>query len=238
MHRLPATALRGAGIFADLATLRPVAGIAPFAVNQALWSDGATKQRWMAVPNDGAPYDEGEHIAVDHEQAWRFPRGTVFIKHFAMPHDLRHPDGPARRLETRLLAVRRAGEVYGVTYRWRPDGSDAELLTDGLIAELAVTDESGRPASIAWTYPSPAQCIDLPHSESGGVLGVKTRQLHRAADASATNQLVQLAAHGWLDLPIRADETAALPRLRALDDEDADLPTRMRSSRRQLRELP
>lgn len=217
------------GIFTDLATLTPIAGIAPFEVNQPLWSDGATKRRWIAVPNAGAPYDADERIGVDHERAWRFPRGTVFVKHFAMPLDLRHPDGPQRRLETRLLAVRRGGEVYGVTWRWRPDGSDAELLTDTFTETISVTDERGQPEHVVWTYPSPAQCITCHTKESGGVLGVKTRQLQRPVAAGGTNQLVLLATHGWLDQPIGAAEAAALPRLRALDDPLADLPTRIRS---------
>ncbi|HLQ36891.1 MAG TPA: hypothetical protein VK348_03755, partial [Planctomycetota bacterium] len=216
-------------IFADLATLRPKAGIAQFTVNQPLWSDGATKLRWIAVSNDGSPYGADERITVDHERAWRFPRGTMFIKQFAMPHDLRHPDGAQRRLETRLLAVRQGGEVYGVTYRWRPDGSDAELLTDGASDDIAVIDEQGKPATIAWTYPSPSQCITCHTAESGGVLGVNTRQLNRPATVGGTNQLVLLATHEWLDRSVTAGATAALPRLRALDDPDADLPTRIRS---------
>ena len=216
-------------IFSDLATLKPMAGIAPFAVIQPLWSDAAVKLRWIAVPNDGAPYGVDERITIDHERAWSFPRGTVFIKNFAMPQDLRHPAGAQRRLETRVLAVRRGGEVYGVTYRWRPDGSDAELLTDAQSEKIAVTDETGQAATIVWTYPSPAQCITCHTPESGGVLGVKTRQLNRSENAGEANQLVQLAAHGWLDRPILAEETSGLPRLRALDDPAADLATRIRS---------
>ncbi len=217
------------GIFADLATLQPVPGIAEYTVNQPLWSDGATKHRWLAVPNDGVPYGQSERIVVDHEGPWRFPRGTVFIKHFAMPKDLRHPEGPARRLETRLLGVKRGGEVYGVTYRWRSDGSDAELLTDSATDELAVTDEQGKPLTIVWAYPSPAQCISCHTREAGGVLGVNTRQLNRPAIAGGANQLVLLAANDWLDQAVTAEATTALPRLRALDEVGADLPVRIRS---------
>jgi len=102
-------------------------------------------------------------------------------------------------------------------------------VTDTVNENLAIVDESGRPATLPWTYPSPAQCITCHTPESGGVLGVKTRQLNRPAKAGPTNQLVLLAAHGWLDRPIGANEAAALPRLRALDDHEADLPTRIRS---------
>jgi hypothetical protein len=216
-------------LFKDIATLQPAAGLSAYSVNQPLWSDGAVKLRWLAVPNDGAPYTAAEHIIADPGHAWTFPRGTVFLKHFAMPKDLRHPEGAQRRLETRILAVRRAGEVYGVTYRWRADGSDAELLTDSAKDELQFTDESGKASTMTWNYPSPSQCLLCHTRESGGVLGVNTRQLNRANGAGGENQLVLLGAHGWLDKPISAELAAAMPRLRSLDDADADLPTRLRS---------
>lgn len=217
------------GIFTDLASLQPIDGLAAYCVNQPLWSDGATKSRWLGVPNSGAPFGPDTRIGVDHEGHWRFPRGTVFVKHFAMPTDRRHPERAQRRLETRLLAVRREGEVYGVTYRWRPDGSDAELLTEGATDTIAVTDADGAPATVTWTYPSPAQCVTCHTRESGGVLGVSTRQLNRAPPGGGANQLVGLAEHDWLDRPVSAAATAALPRLCALDDVEADLTTRVRS---------
>ena len=43
------------------------------------------------------------------------------------------------------------------------------------------------------------------------------------------NQLVLLAANEWLDRAVTAEATAALPRLRALDEVGAELPLRLRS---------
>jgi glucose/arabinose dehydrogenase len=68
--------------FTNLSTLTPSAGIMPYDVIQPLWSDGADKKRWIAIPNDGTPNTAAEKIAWSEEGNWSFPIGTVLIKHF------------------------------------------------------------------------------------------------------------------------------------------------------------
>jgi len=48
-EQMPLT-LSESGVFSNLATLTPVTGVVAYDVNSALWSDGAHKQRWFAVP--------------------------------------------------------------------------------------------------------------------------------------------------------------------------------------------
>ncbi|MBA2269220.1 MAG: hypothetical protein H0W20_01315 [Chthoniobacterales bacterium] len=52
--------LSATGAFRDVRTLTPSNGLIPFALNSPLWTDGAIKSRWMAVPNDRPPYDAAE----------------------------------------------------------------------------------------------------------------------------------------------------------------------------------
>ena len=82
-------------MFADLANLQPANFLIPYTVNSPLWSDGAVKQRWMALPENSKI-----HFAAKGE--WTFPAGTVFVKNFALPVDDTNPK-ILRRLETRLL---------------------------------------------------------------------------------------------------------------------------------------
>ncbi|HWO08137.1 MAG TPA: PQQ-dependent sugar dehydrogenase, partial [Polyangiaceae bacterium] len=97
----------------------PKKGVLPYDVISPLWSDGADKHRWMSLPKGQV------HFAAN--GPWKFPEGTVFIKHFAMALDEREPD-ETRPLETRLFVAAKKHEYYGLTYRWRPDLSDADLV--------------------------------------------------------------------------------------------------------------
>ncbi|HLY12445.1 MAG TPA: PQQ-dependent sugar dehydrogenase [Planctomycetota bacterium] len=190
------------GIFASLETLEPVPGIVPYEVNSPLWSDGASKRRWMALPENG-------RIGFSAKGDWTFPAGTLFIKHFDL----------GRRLETRLLVVDGSGGGYGVTYRWRADRSDAELL------ERSETEHLG---SQTWTYPGRTDCLACHTVTSGFVLGVKTRQLNRPL-ASTGNQIWDWSEAGYFVTRLKESYLATYDRLSALGDETASLDARARS---------
>jgi glucose/arabinose dehydrogenase/regulation of enolase protein 1 (concanavalin A-like superfamily) len=135
--------LSGTGAFqAPVSAMIPSRGMVPYTVNSPLWSDGASKSRWIAVPNDGAPYGADEQVGFAPKGAWTFPSGTVLVKHFELAVDDAEPS-VKRRLETRLL-VRdptprtTSNSLYGVTYKWRADNSDAELLDGGLTEHLSI----------------------------------------------------------------------------------------------------
>ncbi len=162
--------------FMDLPTLSPATGLTPYTVNTPLWSDGAVKTRWMLVPNNGAPYQPDQQITFAPAGEWIFPAGTIFVKHFELITDETNPS-VTRRLETRLLVRDTNGYVYGVTYKWRPDYSDADLLATELSENITITNSTGVRTQV-WYYPSPLDCLSCHTPASGGVLGVKTRQLN------------------------------------------------------------
>jgi uncharacterized repeat protein (TIGR03806 family) len=201
------------GIFRSLADLTPNPGIVPYEVNAPLWSDGAAKRRWVMLPGDAridfAPTGE-----------WKFPPGTVFIKHFELA-------GGRKRLETRLLVVDRSGG-YGVTYRWRPDGRDADLLADGLTEEIA---DGGRQR--VWSYPSRNDCLLCHTTPAGFALGVKTRQLNAdfryPQSGVADNQLRTWNHVGMFNQHLREQDIPNLDRLAALSQTEAPLEQRVRS---------
>jgi uncharacterized repeat protein (TIGR03806 family) len=211
------------GAFTDTPSLAAASVLVPFTVNCALWSDAALKQRWLALPR-------GTQIHFTPTGEWTFPAGTVFVKHFALSSDERDP-AQLRWLETRLLVRDLKGGVYGVTYRWRADRSDADLLPDGADEEVRVRTADGGTRVQRWHYPSRAECLQCHNPVAGFVLGVKTRQLNRdtGEHAGAGNQLLALAGRGMFDHPPAAGELAAMPRLVALDDPHASVEERARS---------
>ena len=116
------------GLFADLGRLTAAPGLFPYEVNAAFWSDHKQKRRWLHVP-------AGAHIGFRPQGEWDFPAGTIAVKHFDLALDERDP-GRTRRLETRVLVLDGTGGAYGRTYKWRTDGTDADLLAGPVTEQL------------------------------------------------------------------------------------------------------
>ena len=158
------------GVFSDTPKRIASPGLIPYDLNVAFWSDAADKSRWIAVP--------AGQILFSASGEWRFPAGTVFVKNFDLGLDAANP-AVKRRLETRILVRDSKGGVYGAVYKWRPDGSDAELLSTSATETIQVKSATGKPQEQTWYYPSRQDCLTCHTAGAGGVLGVKTRQLNR-----------------------------------------------------------
>jgi uncharacterized repeat protein (TIGR03806 family) len=219
------------GAFMDVPTMGPATGLLPYTVITPLWSDGAVKTRWMMVPNNGAPYTPEEQITFAATGEYTFPAGTVFVKHFELITDETNP-GVTHRLETRLLVRDTNGYVYGVTYKWRPDYSDADLLTNSLTENILVTNSAGVHTQM-WYYPSPTDCLTCHTPVSGGVLGVKTRQLNgdfAYPDSGRTDNQLRNLNHLGLFYPAFSEASISnFTHLVAVTNTSAPLPDRARS---------
>jgi uncharacterized repeat protein (TIGR03806 family) len=210
------------GVFRDTATRTPNPGLIPYDLNVAFWSDGADKSRWIAVPGQIVFSSAGE---------WRFPPGTVFVKNFDLAVDAANPEAK-RRLETRLLVCDSSGGVYGVVYKWRPDGSDADLLAGSAAESISVKSANGEVQSQTWYYPSRQDCLTCHTAIAGGVLGVKTRQLNRsfAYPSGVTDNELRAWNHLGLFAPaFKDDDVRNFAALAAADDTARSLQDRARS---------
>ncbi len=221
-HGTVPTLLSRTAAFADTRTLTPAPALIPYEVNAPFWSDGAAKTRWISVPNEGG---EGERVRFAPTGEWAFPAGTVFVKHFELAADETRPD-LRRRLETRLLVRDEAGGVYGVSYRWRDDQADAELVTESRREEVTVATASG-PRTQTWYYPGPADCRKCHTAAAGGVLGVNTRQLNR--DRGTDNQLRTWNRLGLFKPVVDESEIPTFARLAPLDARGRSAEDRARS---------
>jgi mono/diheme cytochrome c family protein len=209
------------GVFRNTPDMTPVAGLISYAPNVQLFSDNAQKVRYFSIPNTGAPYSPGEQIAYAPTGTWSFPAGTVFVKTFELQTNLSNPNS-LLRLETRLLVRDTNGAVYGVTYKWRSDYSDADLLTNS----------SGGVYTNLWYYPSPSDCLQCHTAVANYVLGVNARQLNGTntyANGVADNQLRALNRAGLFYPALNESSISNIEYLSALTNPAASYVQRARS---------
>src|SRR4051812_48114018 len=224
----PPSLLSRTGVFDDVPALRPSAALIPYDLIVPFWSDGAEKSRWVAVPHDRTRGPARIRIASD--GAWSFPEGTVFVKHLELRTDESRPE-TRRRLETRLLVRDRKGGVYGLSYRWSEDQSDAELVPAGRVDVVPIRTASGGRLR-NWSYPGPADCRQCHTPAAGGVLGVRAYQLNRefAYPSGVTdNQLRAWGRIGLVEPPLADADIARASRLARHDDPGRTIEERARS---------
>lgn len=213
------------GAFEDVTALTPRPGLVPYDIQSPLWSDGATKRRWLALP-------AGTQIEYSDHDAFVLPEGTVLVKHFEMALDERRPE-ERRRLETRLWIVGGAGRQFGVTYQWNDEQTDAELSVASATEELSVIDAEGEARTQPYFYPGSSDCFACHNSSAGYVLGLRARQLNRdfqyRPEAPAVNQLVAWSSWGLIDAQIDNTAAALTPKLASVTDESVSLEERVRS---------
>lgn len=207
------------GLFSDLPSMTPSPGFVPYTVNNPLWSDRAVKGRWIALPNDGAHDSIAETIAAPTYGDWRFPSGTIFVKHFELPLDERDPQ-ITTRLETRVLVVDENRATYGLTYRWNEAQTDAYLLTAGESELYDITLADGSPSQQSWDFPSRSDCLTCHNGNAGWVRGVNVQALNgnlTYPGGVTDNQLRTWNHLGMLRPRLREADIQALPHQSPLD---------------------
>jgi cytochrome c553 len=160
----------------------PGGAIRAYAPAFALWSDGASKRRWVSLP-------EGARIDTSNPDDWSFPVGTRFWKEFSLA---------GRRIETRLLTkVGPGGDDWaGAAYVWDADQRDATLTPEG------VEDADGQ----GYEVPSATACRGCHGGRQSHVLGFSALQL---AQPGLPLTLDHLASEGRLTrVPRRAPVSA------------------------------
>lgn len=163
----PALHLSELGLFeGELEDLEPTEGVVPYTVNASLYADHATKHRYIVLP-------EGEQIRVS-DDWWELPIGTLLVKVFAFPFDLRAPEEGERLLETRLLVKTEDG-LTASTYVWDEDEDDAKCSGGNVQVPVRWVDLDGARQESFFQVPGTSQCASC-HGERA--LGLRTRQMN------------------------------------------------------------
>lgn len=185
--------LSDSGLFASVKGHVVQDGIIPYSVNAPLWSDGAHKERWIAIPHDanreGPPID----TAVAH--GWNFPNDTVLIKSFALEKEA-GVSASRKWIETRFL-LKTEGEWFGYSYEWNDEQTDATLVgVEGKDREFPIRDSlaANGERKQSWHYPGRTECMVCHSRAANYVLGLSTLQFNRDHDYGGVvdNQLLVL----------------------------------------------
>ncbi len=188
--------------------LHPNQGVVPYDLNTPLFSDYATKYRFVWMP-------AGTSAVYNATDAFEFPVGTVFSKTFAYP-DSQH-GGKQRLIETRLLVHGRNGWT-ALPYVWNESQTEAELDVAADPTVVHWTHPSGQAYTIDYVIPNQNQCKEC-HEKSKTTIpiGPKARNLNKDfnyADGRA-NQLDYWTRIGYLK---GAPAAAQAPRAVVWDD--------------------
>ena len=164
----PPQKLSQTGVFENLTDLKACPYVIEYRVNVPLWSDGAEKRRWMVLPKNGK-------IEFSENQPWKFPVGTLFIKHF----ELRNSPNETTRVETRFLVSKSDGSWSGYTYQWDDQQTDATLLNSGAEKSYLVFQPNSpqEPKKQLWSFPNRAMCLQCHNTVAGSILGPRTEQM-------------------------------------------------------------
>jgi uncharacterized repeat protein (TIGR03806 family) len=231
------------GLFTSTTDMTTAPGLIPYTVNSPLWSDGAIKDRYLALPGDSKiKYNTLTYPqpAPGAPAGWQFPDGAVAVKTFSMEMEVGNPES-VRRLETRLLVHEKIpgtdeyGEElwHGYTYVWNDEQTDAVLAeAEGLDRELTIKDAAAPDGERKqmWRFPSRAECTLCHTMPAKYVLGINTRQLNRDHQYGEVteNQLAVFQKLGLFVKPLPS-EPADLPRLVDPADSSESLNTRARA---------
>jgi hypothetical protein len=170
----PPQTLRETGLYADFETRRVDPRHLAFSTQYPLWTDGATKRRWISIP-------PGTAIDASDPDAWSFPIGTRFWKEFSFGN---------QRVETRYIERQADGQWLYAAYAWSADGADAQL-----------TSERGKRGAYALgggrshTIPGVGDCKACHQGNRTEVLGFSALQLSPARDAAAPHGDLQPDTH-------------------------------------------
>lgn len=214
------TKLSETGLFASVKGHVVQAGLIPYSVNAPLWSDGAHKERFIALPGDS-------QIDYTANRGWNFPDGSVLVKTFALDLEAGNPSS-RKRIETRLL-VRQQGEWAGYSYLWNDEQDEATLVEKGGIDKPYTIRDANKGMRVQnWHFPSRAECMVCHSRAANYVLGTSTAQMNKVHDygGASVNQLTALEGLGVFRVNLLEDVNVVRGHLRNLANDVTRVPGR------------
>ena len=197
--------LEDTGLYSDALALVVDPAHISFSPQYPLWTDGATKHRWISIP-------EGASIDASDPDAWSFPVGARIWKEFSFD---------SRRVETRYMERLADGSWLYAAYAWSADGREAVLVSERGRRNAHLFG-NGRSHAI----PGINDCKACHQGGRSEVLGFSALQLSGDRDPAAPHgegesrlDLVALARSGKL-VNLQKEFLSTPPRVKAASDSE------------------
>lgn len=177
----------------NMSDLNPVYGVLPYDMISPLFSDYASKKRFLWMPDGVSANYVSDHNLID------FPVGTVLIKNFY--YDTVLPSNTKQIIETRLQIKKETGWIFA-NYIWNEDQTEATFSLSG--GELPIDFVlNGEPRSVEYRIPAASQCLTChkQDNETPFPIGVKPSSLNKVYDYAdgSSNQLDKWVDMGYLN---------------------------------------
>ena len=195
----------------------PSPGVLPFKPTSELFTDYASKKRFVWMPDGTTATYSGD------ENVLELPVGSALLKTFY--YDQVQPGNTPKIIETRLLIRKQDGWITA-NYIWNDDQTDAFLDTEGATVPLTFT-RNGVTRSIDYQVPGQSQCA-MCHTNNSVLkpIGIKPQNLNSLYNYGngSVNQLLKWKQQGYL-------ESVPQVQLSTVDYSDAsqDINLRVRS---------
>jgi glucose/arabinose dehydrogenase/mono/diheme cytochrome c family protein len=158
------TKLSETGLFTNTASLTPQPGVIPYEVISPGWHDGATMERYVALPGLArADYKD--------QNGWDFPDGAALVQTLSLE---------GKRIETRVM-LRQYNEWNGYSFAWNPEQTEATRVPAG-------GENRTLAAGREWRFPGKQECVFCHSRQANFIMGFATPQLNRPGK-SGENQL-------------------------------------------------
>jgi uncharacterized repeat protein (TIGR03806 family) len=172
--------LSGTGLFTSTKTHTTAPGLLPYKVILPVFWDGATRERFIALPDK-----KKIHVRRTHRKAdllpptrtrvgldrWGIPAGAVLMQTFFLE---------GKKVETQIT-MNDDEEWRFLSYKWNDAQTDAMLVPDeGAMAEIKINSTTKQ----KWRFPSRAECAACHTHISMFAPGLHFGQLNRDVDYS------------------------------------------------------
>ncbi|HMV40991.1 MAG TPA: SO2930 family diheme c-type cytochrome [Leptospiraceae bacterium] len=200
----------------NISELKPNDGVLPYDLNMPLFTDYASKSRFIWMP-------KGKSAQYKEEGTFVFPTGTVISKTFYFEGaKIEDSNFPKQLVETRLLVNSKTGWI-ALPYIWNKEMTDARLEIVGSKQTLTYKSADGKKLNLNYIIPNTNQCLAC-HGDQKQFqpIGPKAKNLNRLYTYSdgEENQLLKWKKLGYLTGLTDIPTTPSFPNFESIKKEN------------------